>query len=439
MIQYMKNTNLFVFSMAMREDFIHYLWRYKKFEIKDLMTTKDKPIIVLSSGVPNHDAGPDFFNAQLRIDDQFWAGNVEIHLKSSDWFAHSHENDIAYDNVILHVVWEHNSEIFRKDNSEIDTLELKQYVSKEALNNYYKLFSKQQKWINCENDFGDVDEFLLSNWLERLYFERLERKSDEINVLLQKSKNDWEAVLFKMLAKNFGLKVNGESFLSISKSIDFAIFRKEGTSIQKMEALLFGQAGLLDEEKEDNYFKELKALYSYQKHKYGLNNQSVTPLKFFRLRPPNFPTIRLSQLANLYHTKGNLFAEIFDANSIIEIYQILSISSSAYWETHYTFGKVSKKTNKKITKSFIDLLLINTIIPLKFSYSKFLGKSIDTEIIQWMSDLRSEKNSIVEKFNTLMPLSNNAMNSQALIQLKSNYCDKNNCLQCAVGNDILTN
>ena len=423
----------------MREDFIHYLWKHKQFEFKDLRTTKDMPILIVSSGMHNHDSGPDFFNAQLRLNDQLWAGNVEIHLKSSDWFAHSHENDIAYDNVILHVVWEHNLEIFRKDNSEIDTLELKQFVSKEALNNYYKLFNKQKKWINCENDVGEVDEFLIANWLERLYFERLERKSDEINVMLQKSKNDWEAVLFIMLAKNFGLKVNGESFFSIAKSIDFSILRKEGTSIQKMEALLFGQAGLLDNDTEDIYYIELKAVFDYQKHKYGLNDQSVIPLQFFRLRPPNFPTIRLSQLANLYQSKGSLFTEILNANSIDQIYNILSISSSLYWETHYTFGKVSKKTNKKITDSFIDLLLINTIIPLKFSYSKFLGKPIDTEIIQWMSDLGSERNNIVEKFNTLMPLSNNAMNSQALIQLKSNYCDKNKCLQCVVGNTILTN
>jgi hypothetical protein len=422
----------------MREDFIHYLWKHKKFETKDLSTTEGKPIVIVSTGLHNQDAGPDFFNSKIRINDQLWAGNIEIHLKSSDWFAHSHEKDKAYDNVILHVVWEHNMAIFRRDNSEIDTLELKQFVSKEALNNYHKLFSKGQKWINCENEFGDVDEFLLSNWLERLYFERLERKSDEINLMLEKSKNDWEAVLFKMLAKNFGLKVNGESFLSIANSIDFSLLRKEGTSILKMESLLFGQAGLLDGDKEDVYFRELKASYAYQRHKYRLKNQSVTSLQFFRLRPPNFPTIRLSQLANLYQSKSNLFAEILDANSVKKIYEILSISSSPYWETHYTFDKTSKKSKKKITNSFMDLMLINSIIPLKFSYSKYVGKSMDSEIIQWMTDLRSEKNSLVEKFHTVKPLPNNAMNSQALIQLKTNYCDKNNCLQCAIGNDLLS-
>ena len=423
----------------MQEDFIHYLWKHKKFEVSSLKTTKEKTIQIISSGEHNHNAGPDFFNAQLKIDEQLWAGNVEMHLKSSDWFAHHHETDTAYDNVILHVVWEHDTEVFRKDNTEIDTLELKNYISKEALGNYQKLFSKQQKWINCENDFASVDEFLLSNWLERLYFERLEQKSKQIKLLLEASKNNWEAVLFKMLAKNFGLKVNGTSFLSIANSVEFSIIRKESPKAENMEALLFGQAGLFSENKEDVYFNELKCIYNYQKHKYSLNNQSVTSLQFFRLRPPNFPTIRLSQLAELYHKSTNLFSEVINATSKEEIYKIFDVKTSTYWEAHFTFGKESKKSIKRTTEAFIDLLFINTIIPVKFSYARQLGKTIDEEIVQWMSDLKSEKNSIVDRFNTLKRVSNNAMHSQAFIQLKANYCDKNKCLQCAVGNSILTN
>lgn len=423
----------------MREDFIHYLWKHKKFDVSDLKTTQGKIIQVVLSGEHNHNAGPDFFNAQLRIDNQLWAGNVEIHLKSSDWFGHHHETDKAYDNVILHVVWEHDTEVFRKDNTEIDTLELKHYVSKEALNNYQKLFSKQQKWINCENDFAEVDDFLVSNWLERLYFERLERKSKDINHLLKSSKNNWEAVLFKMLAKSFGLKVNGDTFLSIANSIEFSILRKESSKTESLEALLFGQAGLFSEKKEDIYFNELKSIYDYQRHKYNLNNQSVTSPQFFRLRPPNFPTIRLSQLAQLYHRNTNLFSQVIAATSKEEIYKIFNMKTSKYWETHFTFGKQSKKSIKQTTKAFINLLLINTIIPLKFSYAKHLGKTIDDEIIQWMTDLQSEKNSIVDRFNSLRSASSNALYSQALIQLKTNYCDKNKCLQCEIGNNILTN
>ena len=200
----------------MQEDFLHYIWKHKKFEISNLKTTNNEMVSIISVGTHNQNTGPDFFNAQINIAEQLWAGNVEIHVKSSDWFLHNHETDSNYDNVILHVVWEHDTDVFRKDNSNIPTLEIKQYVSKEALNNYEKLFSKSQKWINCEQDFSSVDDFIVNNWLERLYFERLERKSEIIKQLLSDSKNDWEAVLFKMLTKNFGLKVNGDSFLQLA-------------------------------------------------------------------------------------------------------------------------------------------------------------------------------------------------------------------------------
>ena len=232
----------------MQEDFLHYIWKLKKFDTSDLKTTNNEVVEIVSVGEHNQNSGPDFFNSQLKIGNQFWAGNVEIHIKSSDWFVHNHEIDSAYDNVILHVVWEHDTEVFRKDNTEISTIELKKYVSKTALENYQKLFSKSDTWINCENDFKSVDDFTISNWLERLYFERLERKSNEIEKLLKSSSNNWEAVLFKRLAKNFGLKVNGESFLSLANSIEFSIIRKQQSNLLSLEALLFGQAGFLEDD-----------------------------------------------------------------------------------------------------------------------------------------------------------------------------------------------
>lgn len=423
----------------MQEDFIHYLWKHRKFDASDLKTTNGKELVIISSGEHNHNSGPDFFNAQLRIADQLWAGNVEMHLRSSDWFVHHHETDKAYDNVILHVVWEHDTEVFGKGNTAMDTLELQQFVPKTALDNYQKLFSRSQRWINCESDFASVDEFLVSNWLERLFFERLERKSVGINEMLTASNNDWEAVLFKMLAKGFGLKVNGASFLSIANSIEYTIIRKECGKSESLEALFFGQAGLFIEEKEDAYFNQLKEIYNYQKHKYDLNNQSVTPLQFFRLRPSNFPTLRWSQLAQLYHQDRHLFSRVINADSIEELYDIFRVETSSYWETHFTFGKSSSKRKKRTTDAFIDLLLINTIIPLKFSHASQLGRSIDDDIIEWASELKPESNSIVDKFNTYRAASNSAMHSQALIELKTNYCDRNKCLQCAIGNSILTN
>ncbi len=421
----------------MQEDFLHYIWRFKKFELSNLKTTDNEIISIMSVGDYNQNSGPDFFNAQLKIDNQLWAGNVEIHVKSSDWFLHNHETDSNYDNVILHVVWEHDTDVFRKDNTRIPTLELKDYVSKEALKNYEKLFSKSQKWINCEQDFSSVDDFVINNWLERLYFERLERKSESIKQLLSNTKNDWEAVLFKMLAKNFGLKVNGDAFLSMANSIDFSMIRKLQSNQTTLESLFFGQSNLLEDEIQDAYYLKLANEYQFLKQKFKLSNQNVETIEFFRLRPPSFPTIRLSQLASLYNQNQNLFSKIIELKTVKEFYSLLSVETSLFWESHYTFNRASKSSKKKLTKSFIDLLLINTIIPIKFSYALHVGKQIDEDIINLVQEIASEKNSIIEKFESLKPVSASALQSQALIQLKNEYCNKNKCLQCAIGSAIL--
>ena len=421
----------------MQEDFLHYIWKHKKFDSLKLKTFNGELISIVSVGQHNLNSGPDFFNGQLKIENQLWAGNVEIHIKSSDWFVHNHEIDKAYDNVILHVVWEHDSEIFRKDNTVIPTLELKSIVAQDTLQNYQKLFSKNRKWINCENDFAAVDNFVLHSWLERLYFERLERKSIEIESLLKQSAKNWEAVLFKLLAKNFGLKVNGDAFLSLANSLDFSVIRKTQSNLLSLEALFYGQFALLDSDVQEPYFLELKKEYHFLSNKFKLSHQGVLPLQFFRLRPPNFPTIRLSQLANLYHTQSNLFSQIINANTIEELYQLFLVSTSQFWETHYTFNKESRKSIKNTSKAFIDLLLINTIIPLKFSYAKHQGKDINDNLVMLMQQLKSEKNTIIEKYNSLKKVSTSALQSQALLQLKNEYCDKNKCLQCAIGNALI--
>jgi len=421
----------------MQEDFLHYIWKHKKFRFNNLETTTGESIVVTSVGQHNFNSGPDFFNAKIKVGDQLWAGNVEIHIKSSDWFVHSHEQDKAYDNVILHVVWEDDTEVFRKDNTPIPTLQLKDIVDVAMLNNYEKLFAKQNKWINCENDFPSTDDFVLTNWLERLYLERLERKSETINTLLVASKNDWESVFFKMLTKNFGLKVNGESFFSLGQSIDFSIIRKTQSNPHVLEAFLFGQAGLLKQDIENAYYLDLKNEYKFLKQKFGLQNNQVLPLQFFRLRPSNFPTIRLSQLANLYNKHQNLFSKVIESNKVEDFYELFKVSTSDFWETHYTFQKTSKTSIKKLSKSFVDLLLINTILPIKFCYAKQKGVEIDSEIIKIATAITSEKNNIISAFNNLKKVSKSSLDSQALIQLKTEYCDKNNCLKCAVGNQFL--
>ena len=421
----------------MREDFLHFVWKHKTFDLLDLKTTMDLPVEIRSIGMHNHHAGPDFFNSQLIIDGQLWAGNVEIHVKSSDWYAHNHETDRAYDNVILHVVFEDDTEIYRMDNSVIPTLELKTYIHHGVVERYNRLFSKIGKWINCEADFNRVDNFIISNWLQRLYFERLERKSESIAKLLTSSNNNWEGVLFQMLAKNFGLKVNGEAFLSMASSFDFSVVRKTSSCPVQLEALFFGQSHLLEKDSQTNYQNKLSREYAFLKQKFQLDNVGVQPLQFFRLRPPNFPTIRLSQLANLYCEVPNLFSRILDTKQINRFYELFAVGVSEFWQTHYTFDKVSKPTKKLLTKSFIDLLLINTIIPLKFQYARFHAQAGDGEILDLIQQIKPESNGIVSGFEKLKPLSTSALETQALIQLKSEYCDKNQCLKCAIGSSLL--
>jgi len=420
----------------MKEDFLHYLWKFKKFDTLNLKTSNGEEIVIVNVGNYLELAGPDFFNAQIIIGDQKWAGNVEIHLKSSDWYVHHHERDVNYENVILHVVWEHDTEIFRKNNSEIPVLELRQYVDTATIANYQSLVSPKS-WIFCEKQLNEIDDFTLKNWQERLFFERLERKSKPIFELLEQTNQDWEAVLFCLLAKNFGLNTNGELFLKIAQSIPFSVIRKESFEVENLEALLLGSAGVLDIEKEDNYFKDLKFRYFYLLQKYQLEKNSTEPVQFFKHRPDNFPTIRLSQLANLYHSQQNLFTIISTSNSLVTIYKTFEVAVSAYWQNHYQFDKESPKKLKKLSKSFVDLIVINTIIPLQFAFAKSQGKENSEDLIQLLNEVAPEKNAIMDKFGSFGINPKNAFESQSLLQLKNEYCNKSRCLECAIGMELL--
>src|SRR5690554_2885787 len=421
----------------MKEDFLHYVWKFQKLIGQEFLSSNGERIHIKTPGFHNQNSGPDFFNAQIELDGQLWAGNLEIHVKSSDWYAHGHEGDAAYDNVILHVVWEHDVEIYRADGSPIPTLVLKKLISKNALQRYQNLFSRNKKWINCENDFAEVDSFVIENWLERLYIERLQKKEAVLLLELASTKNHWEELLFRMLCKNFGLNINGESFFSIAKSLDFSVIKKCRNNPRELEALFFGQAGLLEGEKEDGYFLSLKKDYEYLRRKFSLRNSEIIPPVFFRLRPPNFPTIRFSQFASLYHKNENLFSKIIGLKETEEFYRLLNVSASEYWNTHFNFGVPSKESKRRITKNFMDLLIINTFLPVKFCYAVQQGQDASEEILKIASEIPSEKNGIVDKFNSLKSISKAAYQSQALLQLKSEYCDKHRCLQCAIGNAIV--
>ncbi|WP_029273437.1 DUF2851 family protein [Flavobacterium sp. KJJ] len=422
----------------MKEDFLHYVWKFKKFDTLNLKTTQDEQITIIKTGDYLELAGPDFFNAQIKIGDQKWAGNVEIHLKSSDWYLHHHEKDIAYQSVILYVVWEHDTEIFRENNTEIPVLILKDFVSSDVINNYSALMTAKS-WIFCEKHLADINDFVFKNWQERLFFERLERKSKFIYDLLEETNSDWEAVLFCLLAKNFGLNTNGNSFLQIAKALPFSIIRKESFEVENLEALFFGTSGLLQSEKEDVYFTDLKFRYFYLLHKYQLERSYIEPVQFFKHRPDNFPTIRLSQLANLYHKHQNLFSKVIPLKSVKSVYDLLAVSTSLYWQNHYQFDKESPKKAKSLSKSFLDLIILNTIIPVQFAYSNKMGVSMPEDLITFMTEVAPEKNAVIDKFESFGISSKNAFETQTLLELKNEYCNQKGCLNCALGMELLKN
>ncbi|NHM00870.1 DUF2851 family protein [Flavobacterium difficile] len=422
----------------MHEEFLHYLWVNKKLPFTQLQTHLNESLEINHFGQYLQNAGPDIFNAQISINQQKWAGNIEIHIKSSDWYAHNHENDSKYDNVILHVVWENDMPVFRKDNSEIPTLELKKYVALSDIHSY-KALTTSKTWINCENEIASTDTFVWNNWLETLFINRLERKSALIDERLEATNYDWEAVFFEMLAKNFGLNTNGDSFLQLAQSIPYIIIRKESFEIEKLEALFFGKLNMLEEDLYDDYYLKLKSNWEFLKIKYHIQEEFGLEPQFFKLRPDNFPTIRLSQLVHLISTKQNLFSQIILANSYEELKQLLKSETSLYWKKHYTFSKCSKEKTKRLTSQFIDLLIVNTIIPIKFSFSKSQGQLNIEELIHLLETIPSEKNTIVSKFLAFDVKATNAFQSQSLLELKNEFCNKNKCLKCAVALQLLKN
>ncbi|MBT8261733.1 MAG: DUF2851 family protein [Bacteroidia bacterium] len=421
----------------MKEDFLHYVWKYQKFDTRNLKTVTGESVIVHSPGMHNSNSGPDFFNGQLEIDGQMWAGNIEIHLKASHWYNHKHQEDSAYNNVILHVVWKYDTPVKRTNTSEIPTIELKHWIPATTRSAYKKLFDRANRWIPCEPDFYRVDVFTYKNWLDTLFIERMEHRTDQFAARLEQLNNDWEALLFHLLSEYFGTKVNSDSFGSIATSVNYSLIRKCAGQPGHLEALLLGQAGLLNQQGGDSYYEKLREEYVFLKNKFKLRNEHVIPPKFFRLRPMNFPTIRLSQLSMLYSKNQQLFSNLIEASSKGEYYALLKFEASEYWKDHYNFGTQSVSRSKLMSNAFIDLLLINVVLPLKFFYMRTHGQFNDNEFMDLAQSLGAEENGIIRKFAELRPKATNVLESQALLQLKSEYCEKKQCLRCAIGNWFL--
>ena len=416
----------------MKEDFLHFVWKHQKFSPKALQTSQGKPITVVRPGIHNQNDGPDFLQAELKIGELYWAGSVELHLKSSDWYRHQHQLDKAYDTVVLHVVWEDDIEVCLASGSLLPTLVLSNYILQDEVDKLDRYFNQQRSFIPCQDEFPRVANEILTLWKERLYIERLEAKAKRIQAILKETKNDWEAVLFILLAQNFGLNTNGASFFAVAKSIPFSVVRKIREDAQNLEALFLGQAGLISSRTPTAYAAILWERFTFLRGKYSLPLPPNEPFHFSRLRPHNFPTVRWVQLAQLYASSAQLFSRFFSPEGLHTNW-LKTIGVSSFWETHFTFNKESKKRQKTLSDAFVELLKINTLIPLFFCYEKARGNDPSQKTIEWIRAVKKEKNSLVDGFMGLGAKAESALDSQALIQLKKNYCDPKKCLLCAVG------
>jgi hypothetical protein len=421
----------------MTEEFLQYIWKHVLFDRALIKTTDGKLIEIEHSGLHNTDSGPDFFNAKIRIGDTLWAGNVEIHIKSSDWFKHKHENDDAYKNVILHVVWENDKEIPLSGGFSLPSLELKNFITPAIYKKYQEL-KTSSKHIPCESEIDKLTSLTLHSWLDRLVAERLERKTDLVSSNLEKNVNDWEETFYRMLLRTLGNPVNSEPFERLAGILPFRIIAKHRADILQLEALLLGQAGFLEEEGKDEYSIHLQKEYRFLKHKLNLTSMSKSEWRFMRMRPAQFPTIRLAQLAAVINKQEQLFRRAMEVNTIKEIVKLFSITPSDYWLMHLQPDKVSLRKMGAIGKSTIEIMAINAVIPTMFLYGRHTGKeAIAEKAIGLLHKLKVEKNHIIEKWSSIGITASDAYESQALLQLRREYCDQRRCVNCAIGHQLM--
>ena len=423
----------------MSEDFLYYCWKHQLFDQELLTSNEGEALEIVKRGERNTSSGPDFANAQIRIANTLWAGNIEIHVKSSDWNLHQHTADEAYNTVILHVVFENDTDIVNQKGEKIPVLELKNRINPSLLA-HYERFLQHFSFIPCEKTLIHYsNEFKKSHWITRMNFERLESKTDMIQQLLQTKKNDWEAVLFHLLARYFSSKSNREAMEIWANSFDFSILKKSLHKPETAEALLMGQAGFLEKNHpEDAYFKKIKTEYQFLKEKFSLQPCSATMFKFYGVRPPNYPTVRIIQLMALYQEYQHLFSLLMGISTLEKIYPIFEVSVPQYWKNHYQYGKISSKNQERsFTQSFIDLLIINVILPLKYAYYQHIGKELSDEFEQILTQIKPEKNHIIKGYEELNFKANTAWETQGLLQLYNQYCTLKQCLQCELGSEML--
>jgi hypothetical protein len=422
----------------MSEDFLHFLWRTRRFDATNLTTTDGQLVEIVRTGEHNTDAGPDFFNARIRIGSVEWAGNVEMHVRASEWMAHGHSDNPAYHNVVLHVVWEADIDIAGPDGQPIPCLTLADRTPEHLLAGYHAL-QDRTAWIPCAARWSEVADIVRLNWYDRLLVERLEQRTERIRTQVEATDGDWEEAFYRLMARSFGLKVNVEPFEALARSLPVRVIAKHKNDPMAIEALLFGQAGWLETEWKDAYPQALAKEYHFLKYKYNLEPfVKQSDWKFLRLRPANFPTVRIAQLAQLLYRSVHLFSKVLEADTARSLEHLLMAEVSEYWLTHYQFDKPTVQRPKHVGRDFVHLILINTVIPAVFYYGQARQiQDLQDKALRWLEELPAESNAIIEGWETLGARPRSAFQTQALLQLKNNYCDTRKCLSCAVGNALL--
>ncbi len=423
----------------MNESFLHYIWQLQYFDKQDLRTSEGDEIAVLNPGLHNSHAGPDFSEAKVKLGPMEWAGSVEIHITSSGWREHRHDEDPAYENVVLHVVWEENETILRADGTPLPTLELKGRVDRSFILQYKRIVHSKSR-IPCASAIHSVPDVVKMSMLDCSLMVRLEKKADAILQALQKNKGDWEETCYQMLCRNFGFKVNTDPFLQLAQSIPYRVLMKHSDKLEQIEALLFGQAGFLKETINDAYYSQLKREFTLLQGKYRLAPRQMNKAqwRFLRLRPANFPTIRMAQLSSVLFHQKNMFAKIISTKSWKELVPAFSVRPSEYWRHHYRFFKTQKKEIPPLGQMSIENIVINSIVPMMVAY----GRANDDQryvdrALQLLQETPPEDNNILRSWEGLGMLNGNAFDSQALIELHNSFCIRRRCLDCKIGCSLL--
>jgi len=425
--------------MILNEDLLHYIWKFRLYHVPDLKTTCGESLEIIRPGLHNHHAGPDFANAKIRIGDTLWVGNVEIPIRSSDWYRHLHQLDKAYDNVILHVVAQHDQSVFRVDGTEIAVFEIGNLIPKRITENYYDLMAGLN-WIPCEEKIKYVDELYINSCLTRVLIERLEAKSEQIYDLLTEVKGSWDDAFYIMLARNFGFKTNALPFEMLARSLPQYLLARYKNRPFQLESLIFGQAGFLDNKLKDHYPQSLRQEYYFLQKKHNLRPVDKYLWKYMRLRPRNFPLVRLAQFAALIIRSNHLFSKIIDEKEIGIITRMFyKLKLHEYWNTHYRFDQECKYAPVSMGEEAINNILINTVSVFLFAFGIKSGSEIHRERgISMLESLKPERNAIISRFNKIGVNSSNSASSQALIELKKSYCDQKKCLSCGIGIKFLS-